>query len=199
MAEIKIFGKWGTEGIKVMDPGLVDYVTLTPRMVPKTGARYAKQKFYKSRISIVERLINKLMIPGHLGKKHKLTSYKATGKSNKAYRIVEKTLSIIEQKTRQNPVKILVEAIVNAAPREEIVTIEYGGARYPKATECSPQRRIDVALRHITQGAFQRRFKKKKHAEESLAEEIIAAWQRNSASHAISKKLEIERQADASR
>ena len=93
MAEIKIFGKWGTEGIKVMDPGLVDYVTLTPRMVPKTGARYAKQKFYKSRISIVERLINKLMIPGHLGKKHKLTSYKATGKSNKAYRIVEKTLS----------------------------------------------------------------------------------------------------------
>lgn len=199
MTEIKAFGRWGTEEIKVTDPGLVDYITLTPKLVPRTGARHAKQKFYKSKTFIVERLMNKLMIPGHLGRKHKLTSYKVTGKANQAYKIIEKTFEIIEQRTKQNPIKIFVEALVNAAPREEIVAIEYGGARYPKSTECSPQRRIDVALRHMTQGAFQRKFQKKKTAEESLAEEIMAAWQRSSASHAISKKLEIERQADASR
>ncbi len=197
--ELKAFNRWTSEGINVEDPGLKDYITLEPKIVPKTGARYVGNRFHKSKIFIVERLINKIMVPGHKGKKHFRTSYPITGKANTAYQITEKSFGIIENKTKENPIKVFVKALENAAQREEIVSIEYGGARYPKSVECSPQRRIDLALRHMTQGAYWKSFNSKKKIEDCLADEIIAAFNLSATSNAISKKLEIERQADAAR
>ena len=139
------------------------------------------------------------MIPGHKGKKHFRSSYHVTGKSQKAYSIVEQALVKIGMQTKENPIKIFVEALVNAAPREEIITIEYGGARYPKAVECAPQRRIDLALRYFTQGAYQKSFNSKKSIVDTLADEILNAHKLSNTALAISKKLEIERQADSSR
>ena len=199
MTDIKAFNRWSMEGIKVDDQGLQPYITLNPKIVPKTGARYAGNKFHKSRTFIVERLINKLMIPGHKSKKHYKTSGHITGKAQTSYGIVEDALKQIEKTVKENPIKVLVKALENAAQREEIITIEYGGARYPKAVECSPQRRVDLVLRHMTQGAYHRTFNTKKSIVTSLAEEIISAYRLSSASNAISKKLEIERQADSSR
>ncbi|MBI2140983.1 30S ribosomal protein S7 [Candidatus Woesearchaeota archaeon] len=198
-ASVKMFGKWPMEGITVRDPGLASYITLKPVMVPRTGARYAKQKFYKSKISIVERLMNKLMVAGHRGKKHTITSYTMSGKSAQAFRIITRVFDALEQKTKQNPVKVLIEAVENAAPREEIVSIEYGGARYPKAVDCSPQRRIDLVLKYFVQGAIAKSFNNKKTFSETLSEEIANAFSRSPSSHAISKKLELERQAESSR
>ncbi|HLC50510.1 MAG TPA: 30S ribosomal protein S7 [Candidatus Nanoarchaeia archaeon] len=199
MSEIKAFNKWGTDGIKVDDAGLESYITLQARVAPKTGARYAGNKFHKSRIFIVERLINKVMVPGHKSKKHYKTSNHITGKAATAYDIVEETFNHIEKTVKENPIKVFVKAIENAAQREEIITIEYGGARYPKAVECSPQRRVDLALRHMTQGAYHKSFNTKKSIISSLADEIIGAYKLSSASNAIGKKQEIERQADSSR
>lgn len=197
--QIKAFNKWSVEGIKVDDPGLERYITLVPRIVPKTGARYAKNRFHKSKIFIVERLINKVMIPGHKSKKHFKSSGHITGKSNKAFSIVEDVFGLIEKQIKENPIKVFVKALENAAQREEILTIEYGGARYPKAIECTPQRRIDVALRYMTQGAYHKSANTKKSIRTALAEEIINAYRLSNASNAIAKKLEVERQADASR
>lgn len=196
---IKAFNKWGTEEIKVEDPGLVKYISLKPKIVPRTGARYAKNRFHKSNVFIVERLMNKLMVPGHKSKKHFKTSFHATGKAGNAYELIEKTLVYIEEKTKENPIKVLVKAIENAAPREEIITIEYGGARYPKAVECAPQRRIDIALRLMVQGSYQKAFDNKKPSFQALADEILNAYKLNQSSTAIAKKLELERQADSSR
>ena len=67
---IKVFNRWDSEGIKVEDKGLVDDIGLEPRIVPRTGARYAGKRFHKSKLFIVERLINKVMVPGHKGRKH---------------------------------------------------------------------------------------------------------------------------------
>jgi small subunit ribosomal protein S7 len=199
MSDIKAFNRWSTEGIKVDDPGLVDYISLNPRIVPKTGARYAGSRFHKSKVFIVERLMNKVMVAGHKSKKHFKTSGRTTGKGQRAYDIIEKTFRMVEARTKENPVKVFVKALENAAQREEIITIEYGGARYPKAVECAPQRRIDIALRHMTQGAYHKSFGSKKPVEEFLAEEIINAYKLSQSSNAIAKKLEVERQADASR
>lgn len=199
MVEIKAFNRWGMDGIKVDDPGLISYVTLQPRIVPKTGAKYAKKRFYKSKIFIVERLINKMMIPGHKSKKHFKSSGHITGKANKAYYIVEKAFDAIEKQVKENPIKVFVKALENAAQREEIVTIEYGGARYPKAVECAPQRRVDLVLRHMAQGAYHKSFNTKKSIIDCLAEEITNAYRMSNASNAIARKLEVERQADASR
>lgn len=199
MSEIKAFNRWSVSGITITDPGLKNYINLNPKIVPKTGGRNISKRFHKSRTFIVERFMNKLMMPGHRAKKHKLTSGHMTGKAHNVYKVMEKTLEIIEQKTKQNPIAVLVKAIENAAPREEIVTIEYGGARYPKAVECAPQRRVDIAMRQMTQGAFQKSFNSKKSIEICLAEEIINAYNNSSQSTAIAKKLELERQADSSR
>jgi len=196
---IKAFNTWDVEEIKVEDPGLQSYVSVAPRIVPKTGARYAGRRFHKSKTFIVERLMNKLMVPGHKGKKHFRSSGRKTGKGMRVYYITRKALGIIEQRLKKNPIEVLIRALENAAPREEIVTIEYGGARYPKAVDCAPQRRVDLALRYFVQGAFGASFNSKKPIAESLADEIIAAFRMEQKSQAISKKLELERQADASR
>ena len=199
MENIKVFNRWSIVGITVQDPGLKRYINLEPRIIPKTGARYAGARFHKSKTFIVERLINKVMIPGHKGKKHFISSGKSTGKAQKAYSLVEETFKIIENRTKQNPIAVFVKALENAAPREEIITIVYGGARYPKSVECAPQRRIDLALRYMVQGAFAKSFNSKKDAVSALADEIIAAYQLSNSSNAIKKKLDTERQADSSR
>jgi small subunit ribosomal protein S7 len=199
VVDVLAFNRWSAKGINVDDPGLQRYICLEPRIVPKTGARYAGRRFHKSRVFIVERLVNKVMIPGHKGGKHKRTSEGCTGKAITSLRIVENALGIVESQTRQNPLRVFVKAIENAAPREEIVTIEYGGARYPKAVECAPQRRIDLVLRYFVEGAIEKSFNKKKGIENALADEIVNAFHLDNRSFAIAKKLEIERQADSAR
>lgn len=197
--DIKIFNRWDTSNVVVSDSGLARYINVDPIIIPKTGARYAGNRFHKSKIHIVERLINKIMNSGHKSKKHFKSSGYNTGKAHTAYNITEEALKIIEKKTNKNPIEVFVKALENASAREEIVTIEYGGARYPKAVECAPQRRVDLALRYMTQGAYQKSFNSKKSIVAALADEIIAAYNLSSNSAAISKKLELERQADASR
>ena len=199
MEDIKLFNKYSSHGIEVSDLGIKPYISIQPVYVPKTGARYAGSRFHKSKVSIVERLINKIMVTGHKGKKHKYSSGHNTGKAQKAYSIVETAFEIIEEKTGQNPLAVFVKAVENSAPREEIVTIEYGGARYPKAVESAPQRRIDYALRMIAQATYSSSFDSNREASSSLANEIIEAYKLSPKSQAISKKQDLERQADSAR
>ncbi len=199
MSDIKFFDNWSAEGVSVADAGLVKYMTLDPRIAPKTGARYAGNRFHKSHTFIVERLAAKLMSSGHKGKKHFISSGHNTGKKGKVLKVVEAALAKAEQKLNVNPLMILVKAIENAAPREEVIAIEYGGARYPKAVDVAPQRRIDLALRYITQGAYTRCFNKKMSVEDALADELIQAYNANAKSTAIAKKRDLERQAASSK
>lgn len=196
---MKLFDRWDLEGIKVEDKGLQKYVSLTPVLVPRTGGRRATIRFHKSYTNIVERLMGKLMVAGHRGKKHKLSSGHNPGKTTKVYNIVEKAFDIIEKETKKNPILVFVKAIENAAPREEITTIEYGGARYPKSVDSGPQRRVDMVLKNMAQGSYAKGFKNKKRAERCLADEILNAYNLRMESNAIAKKIELERQADSSR
>jgi len=196
---MKLFNKWDVEHVKVHDIALQPYINLSPLLVPRSSGRLGLNRLWGRKIPIVERLMNKMMVPGHRGKKHKLTSGKNTGKAVSSYNRVKKVLEIIEQRTKKNPVEVYIKALENAAPREEITTIEYGGARYPQAVDMAPQRRIDIALRIMVQGSYQKSYNSKKKTEECLAEEIINAYNMDTKSAAISKKLELERQADASR
>jgi small subunit ribosomal protein S7 len=196
---MKLFNRWDAEGIKIEDPGLVNYISLEPKIVPKTGAKYAGQRFHKSKTFIVERLINKVMVAGHKGKKHLISSGHNTGKKDKAYKTVLRAFEIIERQLKINPVEVFAYAVENAAPREEIVAIEYGGARYPKAVEVAPQRRVDLVLRYMAQGAYVKAFNKKTPVEQALAAEIIEAYKGSPKSTAIAKKRDTERQASSSK
>jgi len=108
-------------------------------------------------------------------------------------------LKIIEQKTKENPVQVLVTAVEKASPRDEVTSIEYGGARYPQAVDCSPTRRVNLALRTIVHGAYDKSFRKKKSIAQALAEELIATYNNSGESVSLTKKNEMEKQADSAR
>ncbi len=194
----KIFGLYDLSEIKVEDEGLKTVINLEPKLLLKNQGRET-QKFGKTKINIVERLVNRIGVSGHRGKKHKISKGNATGKYSKNLRIVLGAFELIEKRTQSNPVKIFVKAIENSAPRDETTVIEYGGARYPQAVDVSPLRRVNLALRNLTHGASDRAFNKKKTIVQGLAEEIVLASEKSGESFAIKKKNESEKQADSSR
>jgi small subunit ribosomal protein S7 len=188
VSEIKLFGKWSFEGIEVRDPSLKRYICLKPVWLPHSGGRHEHRRFGKAEVPIVERLINKLMRPGrNMGKKHL------------AYNIVKQAFEIIHLKTGENPIQVLVRAIENAAPREDVTRIMYGGITYFVSVDVAPQHRVDVALKHLTEGARACAFNNPKSIEECLADEIIAAAAGDTKSYAVRRKEEIERIALSSR
>jgi len=135
MNEIKLFNKYSFLGITVVDPGLKPYINLKQILIPRNLGRHSYKKFWKTKMSVVERLINKLMVPGHKRKRHFWTSKNCSGKAHTTYNIVKEVFEIIENKTKKNPIQVLVNAIQKASPCEEITTIEYGGIKQPKAVE----------------------------------------------------------------
>jgi small subunit ribosomal protein S7 len=186
--EIKVFNTWGTDGIEVTDPGLEKYLSVKPTLYPHSGGRHEHKRFRKSSINIVERLVNNMMRPGRSG-----------GKKTKAIGIVRNAFEIVSLKTGKNPVDLFVKAVVNTAPAEDVTRIAYGGIVYPISIDIAPLRRIDIALRFMTDGARQATFSNPKTIDECLSEEIMYAAQRDNRSFAVRKRDEMERVALASR
>ena len=199
MSEIKLFNRWDFN-VEVKDSGIKPYINLQPITVPKTGGRYSKHPFYKSKMNIVERFVNKLMVPGHRGKKHLLTSGSVTGKTQTILNLVKEVFEKLEQRTKKNPIEVLVGAIGNAALREEITSYQMGGIMVRKAVVTSPQRRVDLALTVIVQSAYRKSFGKKLTMADALVDEIFYAYQNDaSKSEAIKERERVEREAGGAR
>lgn len=188
IAEVKLLGRWSTSGIEAQDPGLKRYISSRPNLVPHTGGRHEHQRFRKSTINIVERLIDNMMRPGHSG-----------GTKARAISIVGNALEIVHLRTGKNPIEIIVRAVENAAPCEDVTRIAYGGIVYPISIDIAPQRRVDIALRHISEAARQASRNNPRTIDECLAEELVLAAARDSKSASVRKRDEIERVALASR
>ncbi len=186
--EIKLFQKWGFKEIKVNDLGLQRYLNLTPMVAPHSMGRHEHQRFRKANVNIVERLINNLMRPG-----------KNSGKKAKCTNIVKQAFEIISLRTQKNPIEILVRAVENSAPCEDTTRISYGGVVYHLSVDVAPQRRIDLALRHITEGARAATINNPKPVEECLADELMLAAANDIKSAGVAKRHEIERVAQSSR
>ncbi len=200
MMVVKLFNKWDVSNVKVKDPGLRNYINLRPVIVPRSFGKNANKQFYKSNMNIIERLMNHIFVSGHRGKKHLITSGPNVGKTSKVYNIIKKTFSILEEKTKKNPIEILVGGIENAALREEITSFQVGGIIVRKAVITSPQRRVDLTLRLMVQGAYQKAFNNPKTMSETLADEILAAYNYDpQTSHAVREKERIEREAGGAR
>jgi len=184
--------------VTIQDPGLQSSINLRPMLVVKSHGRNVV-KLGQTKVNIIERLVNRLAVAGHRGKKHRIILGHATGKYTKNMSIVLEAFKIIEKRTGKNPIQVFVTALENAAPRDEITVIEYGGARYPQAVDVSPIRRVSLALKHIVHGASDKAFNKKKTITQGLAEEILMAYEGNGESFALRKKNEAEKQAGSAR
>ena len=186
--DIRLFDKWTFKDIKVKDVGLERYISLKPVIAPHSMGRHEHKRFRKASISIVERLVNNLMRPG-----------KNAGKKAKATNVVKQAFEIINLRTGKNPVEVLVNAVENCSPCEDTTRISMGGIVYHLSVDVAPQRRIDLAIRHITEGARQAAVNNPRSIQECLAEELILAGSHDMKSYAVAKRHEIERVAQASR
>jgi small subunit ribosomal protein S7 len=186
--EVKLFQKWSFKDIKVQDIGLQRYLNLRPMVAPHSMGRHEHQRFRKANVNIVERLINNLMRPG-----------KNAGKKAKTTNIVKQAFEIINLRTGKNPIEVLVKGVENCAPCEDTTRISYGGVVYHLSVDVAPQRRIDLAIRHITEGARATSINNPRSIEECLAEELMLAANNDIKSAGISKRHEIERVAQSSR
>lgn len=196
--QFKIFDLYDISEVTIEDPGLKSAINLEPKLILKSHGRNV-MKLGQTKVNVVERLMNKLAVSGHRGKKHRIMLGRTSGKYTKNMGIILQSLKRIEEKTKKNPVQVLVKAIENSAPRDEITVIEYGGARYPQAVDVSPLRRVNLSIKHLIHGASDKAFGKKKTIVDGLVEEIILASEGNMDSFAMKKKNEAEKQADSAR
>lgn len=95
--------------------------------------------------------------------------------------------------------QVLVDAVVNAGPREDSTRIGSAGTVRRQAVDVSPMRRVNMALCLLTTGARESAFRSIKTIAECLADELINASKGSSNSYAIKKKDEVERVAKANR
>jgi small subunit ribosomal protein S7 len=186
--EILLFQKWSFKDAKVEDIGLKRYLNLTPMTTPHSMGRHEHQRFRKANVNIVERLINNLMRPG-----------KNSGKKAKTANIVKQAFEIIYLRTGKNPIDVLVKAVENCSPCEDTTRVSYGGVVYHLSVDVAPQRRIDLAIRHITEGASAASKNNPLSIQEAVANELILAANNDIKSAGIAKRNEIERVAQSSR
>jgi len=201
MEEAKLFGKWGYD-VEVKKAWGKTYINLEPVFLPHSSGRKTGRPFAKSKMNIVERLVNKMMRSGQGTRKiagHYIRGSGNTGKKQNAMKVVEKAFEIVEKRTKKNPLQVFVDAIINVGPSESTTTIIYGGIRYHRAVDISSQRRVDFGLKYISLGAFATAFKKKKPIEECLADEIVWSADGDNKSYAIQRKEETERIAQSAR
>lgn len=217
LPEIKLFGRWSCDDVQVNDMSLQDYIAVkekNAKYLPHSAGRYAAKRFRKAQCPIVERLTNSLMMHG-----------RNNGKKLMAVRIVKHAFEIIHLLTGENPLQILVSAIINSGPREDSTRIGRAGTVRRQAVDVSPLRRVNQAIWLLCTGAREAAFRNIKTIAECLADELINAarvcfiiyifinfiknpfgilntyfyFQGSSNSYAIKKKDELERVAKSNR
>uniref|UniRef100_A0A8C1R3M0 Small ribosomal subunit protein uS7 n=1 Tax=Cyprinus carpio TaxID=7962 RepID=A0A8C1R3M0_CYPCA len=202
--EIKLFGKWSTDDVQINDISLqvclthsltaglrIDYIAVKEKYakyLPHSSGRYAAKRFRKAQCPIVERVTNSMMMHGRNNGKKLLT-----------VRIVKHAFEIIHLLTGENPLQILVNAIINSGPREDSTRIGRAGTVRRQAVDVSPLRRVNQAIWLLCTGAREAAFRNIKTIAECLADELINAAKGSSNSYAIKKKDELERVAKSNR
>ncbi len=128
---------------------------------------------------MVQRLINKVM---------------TRGKKTLAERIVYGALRLVEQRSGQDPVRVLEKALHNVMPVLEVKPRRVGGANYQVPVEVRPERRVSLGIRWLVEYARQR---PERGMVEKLAREILDASQGQGG--AVKRKEEVHRMAEANK
>ena len=109
--------------------------------LPHTAQRYQAKRFRKATCPIVERLTCSLMMHG-----------RNSGKKLLAVRIVKHCFELIHLVTDQNPIQVLVDAIINGGPREDSTRIGSAGTVRRQAVDVAPLRRVNQSIYLLVTG-----------------------------------------------
>ena len=116
------------------------------------------------------------------------------GKRSTAERIMYGSLSSIQEKTGDDPLKVFKKAVENVKPALEVKSRRVGGATYQVPVEVRPERRTALAMRWLI--LYSRARKEKTMAERLAAELILAS---KGEGETIKKKEDTHRMADANK
>jgi small subunit ribosomal protein S7 len=101
---------------------------------------------------------------------------------------------IIEEKTRDNPLKVFKRAVDNVKPHLEVRSRRVGGSTYQIPIEVRPSRKTALSFRWLISLA---RDRKERTMQERLAAELLDAS--NNTGAAIKKKDDTHRMAEANK
>jgi len=118
----------------------------------------------------------------------------ACGKKSTAERIVYDALSTVEDRLKEDPLKVFRRALENVQPMVEVKSRRVGGSTYQVPIEVRPERRVALAMRWIRNFS---RTRSGHSMQERLAGELMdaAAGRGN----AVKKKEDVHRMAEANK
>jgi small subunit ribosomal protein S7 len=116
------------------------------------------------------------------------------GKKSVAASLVYDAMTLIEERTKRNPLEVFEQAIKNVAPVMEVKPRRVGGATYQVPMEVPSLRRFALATRWILAST---RARTGKSFSEKLAGELMDAA--NNTGPSIRKKEETHKMAEANR
>ena len=116
------------------------------------------------------------------------------GKKSTAERIMYDALASIEDRAKQDPLKMFKTAIDNVKPAVEVKSRRVGGASYQVPVEVRPNRGTTLALRWLVNYSRQRR-------EHSMAERLVGEIMDASLGNGVSVKRreDMHKMAEANR
>jgi small subunit ribosomal protein S7 len=116
------------------------------------------------------------------------------GEKSVAEGVFYRSLDIIKDRTKEDPVKVFKKALDNVKPVLEVKSRRVGGATYQVPVEVPQDRRTSLAIRWIILNA---RSRGEKTMREKLASELLDAS--NNRGGAIKKKEDTHRMAEANK
>ena len=116
------------------------------------------------------------------------------GKKSTAERIMYDALAIIRERTGNDPVVVLKEAVENVRPQLEVRSRRVGGANYQVPVEVRPVRRLALSMRWIKEAA---RRRGEKSMSMRLANELLEATEGRGG--AMKRRDEVHRMAEANK
>jgi small subunit ribosomal protein S7 len=118
-----------------------------------------------------------------------------SGKKSTAQRIFYDALDIVGKKVAgAEPIEVFTQALENVKPAIEVRSKRVGGAAYQVPMQVSRNRQQSLAIRWVINAI---REKKGRSTHEKLAEEIVAAYNREGT--AMAKRENVHRMADANK
>jgi small subunit ribosomal protein S7 len=116
------------------------------------------------------------------------------GKKQVAEDIVYGAFDTIEERTREEPLKVFHRALENCQPMVEVKSRRVGGANYQVPVEVRNERRVSLAMRWLVDYARERSGK---NMREKLANELIEASHQRG--NAVKKRDDVHRMAEANK
>jgi small subunit ribosomal protein S7 len=116
------------------------------------------------------------------------------GKKSTAERIMYDALTVVEDRTKQEALKMFKTAVDNVKPAVEVKSRRVGGSTYQVPVEVRPDRRTSLAMRWLI-GAARRRGERS--MAEKLASELTDAA--NNRGTAVKKREDTHKMAEANK